>query len=43
LADIKRIAQADQATLDEIEQLLIHHLTHILGRPPKLAKHVFSA
>jgi len=43
LADIKRIAQADQATLDEIEQLLIHHFTHILGRPPKLAKHVFSA
>jgi DNA repair protein RecO (recombination protein O) len=43
LADIKRIAQADQATLDEIEQVLIHHFTHILGRPPKLAKHVFSA
>ncbi|MCL5282339.1 MAG: DNA repair protein RecO [Planctomycetes bacterium] len=42
LADIKRIAQADQATLDEIEQVLIHHFTHILGRPPKLAKHVFS-
>ena len=41
LADIKRIVQADQATLDEIEQLLIHHFTHILGRPPKLAKHVF--
>jgi DNA repair protein RecO (recombination protein O) len=43
LADIKRIVQADQATLDEIEQVLIHHFTHILGRPPKLAKHVFSA
>jgi len=42
LADIKRIAQADQATLDEIEQVLIHHFTHILGRPPKLAKHIFS-
>jgi len=43
LADIKQIAQADQATLDEIEQVLIYHFTHILGRPPKLAKHVFSA
>ncbi len=42
LADIKRIALADQTTLDEIEQVLIHHFTHILGRPPKLAKHVFS-
>jgi len=43
LTDIKRLAQADQATLDEIEQVLIHHFTHILGRPPKLAKHVFTA
>ncbi len=43
LADIKRIAEADQATLDEIEQVLVHHFTHIVGRPPKLAKHVFSA
>jgi DNA repair protein RecO (recombination protein O) len=43
LADVKRIAQADQTALDEIEQVLIHHFTHILGRPPKLAKHVFSA
>jgi DNA repair protein RecO (recombination protein O) len=43
LTDIKRLAQADQATLDEIEKVLIHHFTHILGHPPKLAKHVFSA
>jgi DNA repair protein RecO (recombination protein O) len=43
LADLQQLAQADQATLDEIEQVLLHHFTHILGRPPKLAKHVFSA
>lgn len=42
LADLQQLAQADQTTLDEIEQVLIHHFTHILGRPPKLAKHVFS-
>jgi DNA repair protein RecO (recombination protein O) len=40
LADLKQMAQADERTLDEIEHLLIHHFTHILGRPPKLAKHV---
>jgi DNA repair protein RecO (recombination protein O) len=43
LADLQQLAQADQATLDEVEQILIHHFTHILGRPPKSAKHVFSA
>ena len=43
LADIKQLAQAGQTTLNEIEQVLIHHFTHILGRPPKMAKHVFSA
>jgi DNA repair protein RecO (recombination protein O) len=42
LADIKRLAQADQATLDEIEQVLIRHFTHILGRPPKMAGHVLA-
>jgi hypothetical protein len=40
LADIKRIAEADQATLDEIEQVLIHHFTGILGRRPKMAEYV---
>jgi DNA repair protein RecO (recombination protein O) len=43
LAEIKQLVQADQATLDEIEQVLIHHFTHILGRPPKMAQHVFCA
>ncbi len=43
LVDLQQLAQADQATLDEIEQVLIRHFTHILGRPPKMAKLVFSA
>lgn len=43
LIDLKQLGQADQTTLDGIEQVLIHHFTHILGRPPKLAKLVFSA
>jgi DNA repair protein RecO (recombination protein O) len=40
LADLKQIAQADEKTLDEIERLMIHHFTHLLGRSPKLAKHI---
>lgn len=43
LVDLKRITQADRATLDEIEQVLIHHFTHVLGRPPKMAAHVLTA
>lgn len=43
LADLKQIAQADEKMLDGIERLLIHHFTHILGRSPKLAKHVLPA
>jgi DNA repair protein RecO (recombination protein O) len=43
LADLKQIAQADEKTLDEIERLLIQHFTHILGRAPKLARHVLPA
>jgi len=40
LADLKQLADADDKTLDEIERLLIHHFTHILGRSPKLARHI---
>jgi DNA repair protein RecO (recombination protein O) len=43
LADLQQIAQADEKLLDDIERLLIHHFTHVLGRPPKLAKHVLPA
>jgi len=42
LADLQRIAQADRATLDEIERVLIHHFTHLLGRPPKMAAPVLA-
>ena len=42
LTDMQRLAQADEATLDEIEQVLIRHFTHILGRPPKTAAHVLA-
>ncbi|MBN1509110.1 MAG: DNA repair protein RecO [Sedimentisphaerales bacterium] len=43
LSDLKQIAQVDEKTLDEIEHLMIHHFTHLLGRSPKLAKHILPA
>jgi len=43
LADLGRVAQADPATLDEIEHILIRHFTHILGHPPKTAAHILKA
>jgi len=43
LADLKQLAETDEKTLDEIERLLIHHFTHILGRAPKLASHILPA
>jgi DNA repair protein RecO (recombination protein O) len=43
LADLRQLARADEKTLEEIERLLIHHFTHILGRSPKLAPHILPA
>jgi hypothetical protein len=40
LTDVKQIANADDKTLDEIERVLIRHLTGILGRRLKLAEYV---
>ena len=41
-ADLKLIGDADEKTLNEIEKLLIHHFTEILGRPPKMAKYILK-
>ncbi len=43
LADLKQMTQADEKLLEEIERLLIHHFTHVLGHLPKLAKHILPA
>jgi DNA repair protein RecO (recombination protein O) len=40
LINLKMIARAEQKTLNEIEKTLVHHFTEILGRPPKMAKHI---
>jgi DNA repair protein RecO (recombination protein O) len=40
LADVKRLADADESTLNEIEQVLVRHFTEILGRQPRTAKYL---
>ena len=42
LANLRQLAQAPEAMLDEIEAVLIHHLTETLGRPPRMAKHILN-
>jgi len=43
LTDIKQIVNADAKTLDEIERVLIQHLTGILGHKLKMAQYVEGA
>jgi DNA repair protein RecO (recombination protein O) len=43
LNEVKRLADAEERTLDEIERVLIRYFTHLLGRPPKTAKLLFTA
>ncbi len=40
LSSLKTLARTNEKTLKEIERVLIYHFTSILGRPPKMAKHV---
>ncbi len=40
LANVKLLAEAQEKTLDEIQQVLVKHFTEILHRPPKMAKYV---
>ena len=39
LSDLKQLAQAQENTLCEIENILIVHYTELLGQPPKMAKY----
>ena len=36
----KLIKDADEKILNEIEKVLIHHFTELIGKPPKMAKYV---
>ena len=43
LSDLKQIAESQEKTLHEIEKVLIHHFTEILGRVPKMAKYILKS
>lgn len=40
LADLKKIAEADEKTLEGIEKILIDHFTELLRHRPKMAKYI---
>lgn len=42
LSNLKLLTRAKENTLKEIEKLLTHHLTEILGHKPKMAKYILS-
>jgi len=42
LSNLKLLADADIKVLNEIETVLIYHFTAILGRQPKMAKHILK-
>jgi DNA repair protein RecO (recombination protein O) len=42
LANFQQIAKSQEKTLNEIEKVLVHHFTEILGRHPKMAKHILK-
>jgi DNA repair protein RecO (recombination protein O) len=42
LANLKLIAESQEKTLIEIETILVHHFTEILGRKPKMAKYILN-
>ncbi len=42
LSNLKLIVESPEKTLNEIETVLIHHFTEILGRKPKMAKYIIK-
>jgi len=42
LANLKLLAESQEKTLNEIEMILIHHFTKLLGRKPKMAKYILK-
>jgi DNA repair protein RecO (recombination protein O) len=42
LTSLKHIPNAAEKTLREIEKVLVRHFTELLGRPPKMAKHILG-
>jgi DNA repair protein RecO (recombination protein O) len=43
LANLRLLAESPQKTLLEVEKLLAHHFTELIGHRPKMAKHVLQS
>jgi DNA repair protein RecO (recombination protein O) len=43
LANLKQIVESPEKTLDEIEKILVYHLTELLHRQPRMAKHIVKS
>lgn len=43
ISNLQLMSKAGLSTMNEIEKILIYHLTAMLHRPPKMAKHFLSA
>ena len=43
LVNLKQIAKSPERTLDEIENILAYHFTELLGRRPRMAKHILQS
>ncbi len=42
LSNLKLLAESQEKTLTEIETVLIHHFTELLGHKPKMAKYILN-
>jgi DNA repair protein RecO (recombination protein O) len=42
LTSLKKIPEVAEETLQGIERVLVRHFTELLGRPPKMAKHILA-
>jgi DNA repair protein RecO (recombination protein O) len=42
LVSLKQIPESTENMLKEIEKVLVHHLTELLGRTPKMARHILQ-
>ena len=42
LSNLKLIAESQEQTLNEIETVLVHHFTELLGHKPKMAKYILN-
>ena len=42
LSNLNLLADLDKTTLSRIEEILVHHFTELLHRPPKMAKYILK-